>query len=70
MSPQCPGSRHGSSTCLQGHSTKVGAQPPIIRQRILLSLVLHICLKELLSVCFQGDLASLTVLRACNRRCY
>lgn len=67
MSPQGPGTAgahaHGGKAWrLEPNS--VACYPSIIRQGILLSLVLTICLKELLSVCFQGEAISQTVLRA------
>lgn len=69
MSPRCPGSGH-TFTGAQHGGWSPTRYPPIIRQGILLSLVLPICLKELLSVCFQGEPISQAVLRARDRRCY
>lgn len=67
MSPQCPGTagaRAHGGTARGLESNSVARYPPIIRQATLLSLVLPICLEELLSICFQGEAISLTVLRA------
>lgn len=59
--------RHSRSPRSQGTAWRlepdsVAHYPPINHQEILLSLLLPICLEELLSVCFQRELIS--VLRA------
>lgn len=66
VSPQCPGLGTAEAHAHGGRAWRlerrtVPCYPLIIRQGVLLSLALPFCLKELISVCSQGESLSQTI---------